>query len=122
MIGYQIPGAKWKNITKNTSIVLCFFLGEKKKEKRGKKKRKSPKRVPVSASASRCLALPSHEIDASGSCSPAAQVPLYQKPPPDMRNVTSKSLERSPRVPCASVLVREKVEAPRMCELFCRTR
>eukprot|EP00752_Nemacystus_decipiens_P005082 g4612.t2 len=36
------------------------------------------------------------------------QVPLYQKPPPDMRRVTSKSLEKCPRVPCASILVRIK--------------
>eukprot|EP00903_Cladosiphon_okamuranus_P014233 g13222.t1 len=36
------------------------------------------------------------------------QVPLYQKPPPDMRRVTSKSLDKCPRVPCASVLVRVK--------------
>ncbi|CAM9483080.1 unnamed protein product [Ectocarpus sp. 4 AP-2014] len=36
------------------------------------------------------------------------QVPIYQKPPPDMRRVTSRSLDRCLRVPCASVLVRVK--------------
>ncbi|CAN0480435.1 unnamed protein product, partial [Ectocarpus sp. 12 AP-2014] len=36
------------------------------------------------------------------------QVPIHQKPPPDMRRVTSQSLDRCLRVPCASVLVRVK--------------
>ncbi|CAN0580468.1 unnamed protein product, partial [Ectocarpus sp. 12 AP-2014] len=36
----------------------------------------------------------------------ATQVPIHQKPPPDMRRVTSQSLDRCLRVPCASVLVR----------------
>ncbi|CAM9304294.1 unnamed protein product, partial [Hapterophycus canaliculatus] len=36
------------------------------------------------------------------------QVPLYQRAPPDMRRVTSTSLNKCRRVPCASVLVRVK--------------
>ncbi|CAM9111833.1 unnamed protein product, partial [Laminaria digitata] len=36
------------------------------------------------------------------------QVPLYQRPPPDMRRLTSKSLDKFARVPCASVMVRVK--------------
>lgn len=35
----------------------------------------------------------------------SAQVPLYQRPPPDMRRLTSKSLDKFTRVPCASVMV-----------------
>lgn len=37
------------------------------------------------------------------------QIPLYQRPPPDMKKVTANRLETFPRVPMASVLVRSFV-------------